>query len=84
MNKVERDRCEKLISEANRNIYEAREQWKKYEKRKKECNKVETEIALRNFEYHKGYAEGIYEALAVVGYNKSENLINFDEILLGI
>ena len=25
MNKVERDRCEKLISEANRNIYEARE-----------------------------------------------------------
>ena len=68
MNKVERDRCD---------------QWAKYEKYKKEGNEVETEIALRNFESHKGYAEGICEALAVVGYNKSENLINFDEVLLG-
>lgn len=83
MNKVERDRCEKLISEANRNIYEAKNQWAKYEKYKKEGNEVETEIALRNFEAHKGYAEGIYQALVVVGYNKFENLINFDEVLLG-
>ncbi len=83
MNKVERDKCEKLINEANKNIYEAREQWVKYEKYKKECNEVETEIALRNFESHKGYAEGIYQALAVIGYNKSENFKNFDEILLG-
>lgn len=36
MNKVERDKCEKLINEANKNIYEAREQWANLRRIKKE------------------------------------------------
>lgn len=75
MTKLERSRCEKLIDEANKNIYEAKEQWSKYEKCKEEGNAVKAEIALRDFEAYKGYAEGIYQALTVVGYN-SEDFIN--------
>ena len=80
MTKLECSRCEKLIDEANKNIYEAKEQWEKYEKYKEEGNAIKAEIALRDFEFLKGYAEGIYQALTVVGYN-SDDFINFDEVL---
>lgn len=50
------------------------------EKRKEEGNAVEAEISLRDFEFLKGYAEGIHQALTVVGYN-SEDFIKFDEVL---
>ena len=79
MTKLERSRCKKLIDEANEKIYEARDQWEKY-KKYKEGNAIKAEIALRDFEFLKGYAEGIYQALTVVGYN-SDDFINFDEVL---
>ena len=68
MRKRERDKCDRLIEEAVRNISYAQAKWNRYEKCKKEGNAVEAEIALRNFEYHIGYAEGIKQSLECIGY----------------
>ena len=67
MTKLEYMKCEKLMNEAIRNAENANESWKKYERYKKD-NMVEVEIGMREFDYHMGYAEGINQALAVIGF----------------
>lgn len=68
MTKLEYTKCEKLMNEAIRNAENANESWKKYERYKKENNIVEAEIGMREFDYHIGYAEGINQALAIIGF----------------
>ena len=68
MTKLEYMKCEKLMDEAIRNAENANESWKKYERYKKENNMVEAEIGMRESDYHRGYAEGINQTLAVIGF----------------
>lgn len=73
MTKQEKDKCEKLLDEASLILDRADVEWKLYENKKRDEYYVDAEIRLRSFENHHGYAEGIYQALAVLGY-KSEKM----------
>lgn len=67
MTKIEKQRCEKLIEEAERNLNNSDMEYSKYERLKGE-KKIDAECALRKADQLRGYAEGIYQALAVIGY----------------
>lgn len=69
MTKAEKERCEKLIAEAERNLENSDIEYSKYERFRKEEKKVDAECALRNADQLRGYAEGIHQALAVIGYS---------------
>ena len=73
MTKQEKDKCEKLLNEAALNLDRADAEWKRYECNKRGGCYINAEISLREFENHRGYVEGIYQALAVLGY-KSEKM----------
>lgn len=73
MTKQEKDKCEKLLNEAALNLDRADAEWEDYEDAKRDGYYDDEEISLRQFENHHGYAEGIYQALAVLGY-KSEKM----------
>lgn len=70
MTKQEKDKCEKLMDEAVRNAENANEEFYKAGK----CyDTTERHILETKAWSHRGYAEGIYQALAVIGY-KSEKM----------
>lgn len=69
MTNMEKQKCTKLIEEANVSLDISDTYWRKYEKIKGTENKVDTKIAMRKASYHHGYAEGIYQALVVIGYS---------------
>lgn len=71
MTKIEKERCEKLIEEAERNLENSNIEYSKYERLKKEEKEIDAECALRNADQLRGYAEGIYQALAVIGYSSA-------------
>lgn len=74
MTKQERDKCEKLLNEVAMNLDRADANWEDFEDAKRGGYSDDAEISLRQFENHRGYAEGIYQALAVLGY-KSEKMM---------
>lgn len=69
MTKLEKNKAEKLIDKALRNYKNSQDDWELYEKFKNENNSVEAEIHLRKFQNSISYAEGIYQALAVLGFD---------------
>ena len=78
MTKIEKERCEKLIEEAEINLERSDMEYSKYERLRKEEKKIDAECALRNADQLRGYAEGIYQALAVIGYS-SESMKELTE-----
>ena len=73
MTKQEKDKCEKLLNEVLLSLNKTDADWEDYENAKRGGYHDDEEISLRKFENHRGYAEGIYQALAVLGY-KSKNM----------
>lgn len=80
MTAVERNNMEKLAEEAIRNAYISNDDWKSYEKHKADGHVIEAEVKMREADYHRGYAEGIRQSLAVMGC-KSERMKQLDELL---
>ena len=80
MTKVEKRRCEKLIEEAERNLENSNIEYSKYERLRREEKKVDAECALRNADQLRGYAEGIHQALAVIGYS-SKSMKKLSELI---
>lgn len=78
MTKTEKLRCERLIKEAERNLENSNIEYSKYERLKREGKKVDAVCALRNADQLCGYAEGIYQALTVIGYS-SESMKELTE-----
>ena len=78
MTKIEKARCEKLIEEAERNLENSNIEYSKYERLKREGKKVDVACALRNADRLCGYAEGIYQALVIIGYS-SESMKELTE-----
>lgn len=68
MTKIEKARCENLIEEARRNLNNSDVEYSKSERLQKEGKIIDAECALRNADQLRGYAEGIYQALVVIGY----------------
>lgn len=68
MTKTEYKKCEKLMDEAIRNAEAANENWEKYLVVEKNKVALDMEINMRDYDYHIGYAEGINQALAGIGF----------------
>lgn len=81
MTKSESIKCEKLMEEAIKNAEAASRSWEKHKKCKMENNMIDAEIAIREFDYHRGYAEGINQALVVIGF-KHEQMKKLQELIL--
>lgn len=65
MTKLEYTKCEKLMDEAIRNAENANEEFYKAGK----CyDIIEKSVLLAQAHNHRGYAEGINQALAVIGF----------------
>ena len=80
MTKLEYTKCEKLMDEAIRNAENANKDWEKYLVAEKNKVALDMEFNLRNCDYHRGYAEGISQALAVIGF-KHERMAELQELL---
>lgn len=69
MTRVEKEKSEILIDEAFINYECSQAEWEIYEAFKKEGNSIEAEFHLRRFQDKRSFAEGIYQALAVMGFD---------------
>lgn len=68
MKKWEHDKCNELRREAIEKISIAQSNWLKYEKCLKIGDVINAEVALREYEYIKGYVEGINQVFVSIGY----------------
>lgn len=68
MTKVEKSKCEKLMEEAIRKANNSNEDYKAYERLSKEGKEIDAECKLRLAEQEIGYAEGINQVLATLGF----------------
>lgn len=68
MTNTEKTKAEKILDEAIRKHKNAIDDWKEYERCKKENDLVSAEIYLRKFQDGISYAEGIYNALVTIGF----------------
>lgn len=68
MTNTERNKAEKILNEAIRKYQNANDDYKEYERYKKENDLVSAETYLRKFQDGISYAEGIYYALAAIGF----------------
>ena len=80
MTKLESIKCEKLMEEAIRNAVMQNEYWEKYLKAEKSKSALDMEINMRNCDYHRGYAEGIQQALVVIGF-KHERMKELQKLI---
>ncbi|MBQ3422312.1 MAG: hypothetical protein IJH34_11745 [Romboutsia sp.] len=80
MTNVEKNKCEKLINQAIQELIGSNELYEDDKKGNKD-SKLAT-IQLRLADNKRGYAEGMYNALATIGY-KSEKLNKFSQLLNG-
>lgn len=77
MTKLETMKCEKLLNEAIRNAETANEEFSKAGK----CyDTTERHILETKTWNHRGYAEGINQALAVIGF-KHELMVELGELI---
>lgn len=77
MTKVEYERCEKLMEEA---IRKAKDAQKDFIDAWKEDDQLQRKILRERGQNHLGYAEGINQALAVIGF-KHERMKKLSELL---
>lgn len=68
MTNTEKAKAEKILDEAIRKHKNAIDDWKEYERCKKENDLVSAEIYLRKFQDGISYAEGVYNALVTIGF----------------
>lgn len=68
MTNTEKAKAEKILDEAIRKHKNTNDDWKAYERYKKENDLVSAETYLRKFQDGISYAEGIYKALVVIGF----------------
>lgn len=68
MTKLEYGKCEKLMEEAIRKANNSNEDYKAFERLRKEGKEVDAECKLRLADQEIGYAEGINQALATLGF----------------
>lgn len=69
MTNTEKTKAEKILDEAIRKHKDAIDDWKEYERYKKEDDLISAETYLRKFQDAISYSEGIYVALVAIGFN---------------
>lgn len=68
MTKIEYRKCEKLMDEAIRKANSFHEDYKAYERLCKEGKEIDAKCKLRLADQEIGYADGINQALATLGF----------------
>lgn len=68
MTNTEKSKAEKILDEAIRKHKNAINDWKEYERYKKENHLLLAETYLRKFQDGISYAEGIYNALVAISF----------------
>lgn len=79
MTKVEYGKCEKLMEAAIQKAKQADEEYKAYNQLIKN-DIIKAEIEQRKADQHMGYAEGINQVLAVIGF-KHDRMKELSELL---
>lgn len=80
MTKIEYSKCVKLMEEAIWKANNSNEDYRAYERLKKEGKSIDTECKLRVADQEIGYAEGINQALATLGF-KHDRMKELSELL---
>lgn len=80
MTKLEYEKCKKLMYEAIRNARQSQKNYAESEKYKKNENNIEWEIKQRQGDQHLGYAQGINQVLATIGF-KHEDMTLLSELI---
>lgn len=80
MTKLEYGKCEKLMEEAIWKANNANEDYRVYERLKKEGKSVDAECKLRVADQEIGYAEGINQTLVTLGF-KHDRMKKLSELL---
>lgn len=80
MTKIEKRRCEQLAQEALKSLRNASTEYGEWELLGRGNSPTAAQISLRKADRHQGYAEGIYQALVVIGYN-SESMKELSELI---
>lgn len=80
MTKIECEKCEKLMNQAIMEMERLDEYWDEYEKAKKDNRMADAEVAMRQFDYKRGYANGIYDVLATINF-KHERMKELCELI---
>mgnify|MGYP001623310272 CR=1 FL=1 len=80
MTKIEKRRCEQLAQEAIESLSNASREYGEWKLCEQGNNSTGAHVSLRKADRHQGYAEGIYQALAVIGYS-SESMKELSEMI---
>ena len=80
MTKSEKHNCELLMYEAISNAENAKMEYAEAKKHLVDANELEREIAQRKADQHIGYAEGIHQALSVIGF-KHEDMKRLENLI---
>ena len=67
MTKAEYGKCEKLMEDAINKAKASAGEYKRYELFLQNGNPINAEVEQRKADQHYGYAEGIYQTLALLG-----------------
>lgn len=68
MTKLEKSKCEALLDEAIRKANNSKEDYAAYERLLKEGKQIDAECRLRVADQEIGYADGINQVLATLGF----------------
>lgn len=80
MTKAEYRKCEKLMEEAIRNANNSNIDYKAYEQLRKEGKEIDAECKLRASDQAIGYADGINQALSMLGF-KHDRMKELSDLL---
>lgn len=69
MTKIEYGKCEKLMEEAIQRAKQSEEEYKEADRYLNVGNRIAWEVEQRKADQHYGYAEGINQVLATLGFN---------------
>lgn len=72
MTKTERVQCENLMNQSIMEMERLDEYWTEYEKAKKDNRMANAEVAMRQFDYKRGYVDGIYDVLTTINFKHEQ------------
>lgn len=80
MTKTEHVQCENLMNQSIMEMERLDEYWNEYEKAKKDNRMADAEVVMRQFDYNRGYADGIYDVLTTINF-KHEQMKKLCELI---
>lgn len=68
MTKTEYGKCEKLMEDAIQKVVDSKKEYSRYEFFLQKGDTIQAEVEQRKADQHYGYAEGINQVLAIIGF----------------